>query len=89
MSGSRAGPGGGGGSNMMSYLMSGTTNSIKPSVSFISMSRDDYKQIKYYDENDGPSPMQILGNERALKDKDPKQPTLFEKERQEYLNKTM
>jgi hypothetical protein len=60
---SRVGPGGGGGSNMMSYMMSGTTNSIKPSVSFISMSRDEYKQIKYYDENDGPSPLQILGNE--------------------------
>lgn len=53
----KAGPGGGGGSNMLSYLLSGTTNSIKPSVSFISMSRDEYKQIKYYDENDGPSPL--------------------------------
>ena len=69
ISASRAGPGGGGGSNMMSYLMSGTNNSIKPSVSFISMSRDEYKQIKYYDENDGPSPLQILGNEKAFKDK--------------------
>ena len=69
LNGSRAGPGGGGGSNMMSYLMSGTTNSIKPSVSFISMSRDEYKQIKYYDENDGPSPLQILGNEKAFKDR--------------------
>ena len=39
----RAGPGGGGGSNMMNYLLSGTTNSIKPSVSFISMSRKEYK----------------------------------------------
>jgi hypothetical protein len=39
----RAGPGGGGGSSMMNYLMSGTTNSIKPSVSFISMGRKDYK----------------------------------------------
>ena len=53
----RAGPGGGGGSSMMNYLMSGTTNSIKPSVSFISMGRKDYKQIKYTDEIDGPSPM--------------------------------
>jgi len=39
----RAGPGGGGGSNMMSYLLNGTTSSIKPSVSFVSMSRKDYK----------------------------------------------
>jgi hypothetical protein len=39
----RAGPGGGGGSSMMNYLMSGTTNSIKPSVSFISKGREDYK----------------------------------------------
>lgn len=46
----RAGPGGGGGSQMMSYLISGTTNSIKPSVSFMSMNRKDYKQIKYTDE---------------------------------------
>ena len=53
----RAGPGGGDGSSMMNYLMSGTTNSIKPSVSFISMGRKDYKQIKYTDEIDGPSPM--------------------------------
>ena len=57
ISGGRPGPGGGGGSNMLSYLMSGTTNSIKPSVSFISMSRGEYKQTKYYDENDGPSPL--------------------------------
>ena len=61
----RAGRGGGGGltGNMMSYMMSGTTNSIKPSVSFISMGRNDYKQTKYTDELDGPSPMQIMGNE--------------------------
>ena len=83
--GSRAGPGGGGGSNMLSYLMSGTTNSIKPSVSFISMSRDEYKQIKYYDENDGPSPLQILGNEKTIKDKT-LQPTLFENERNNHMS---
>jgi hypothetical protein len=39
----RAGPGGGGGSSMMNYLLSGTTNSIKPSVSFTAMGRKDYK----------------------------------------------
>ena len=38
-----AGPGGGGGSNMMNYLLSGTTNTIKPSVSFVCMGRKDYK----------------------------------------------
>lgn len=81
----RAGPGGGGGSSMMNYLMSGTTNSIKPSVSFISMGRKDYKQIKYTDELDGPSPLQILGNEKAFKDRSPDVPTIYEKERDAHL----
>lgn len=80
-----AGPGGGGGSNMISYLLNGTTNSIKPSVSFISMGRQDYKQIKYTDENNGPSPLQILGNEKAFKDKHPQAKTVFEKEREDHL----
>lgn len=66
---------------MMNYLLSGTTNSIKPSVSFISMSRKEYKQNIYTDELDGPSPMQILGNEKAFKDKHLDVPTVFEKER--------
>ena len=30
--------------------------------------------------------MQILGNEKALKDKNPNDKTLFEKEREEHLN---
>ena len=30
--------------------------------------------------------MQILGNEKALKDKNPTDKTLFEKEREDYLN---
>ena len=60
---SRPGPGGGGGSNMVNFMMSGSSNQIKPSVSFLSMGRKDYKQIKYTDEYDGPSPMQTLGNE--------------------------
>jgi len=38
-----AGPGGGGGSGMMNYLLSATTNTIKPSVSFMCMGRKDYK----------------------------------------------
>jgi hypothetical protein len=29
--------------NPMNYLLNGTSNSIKPSVSFISMGRKDYK----------------------------------------------
>lgn len=62
------GPGGGGGSNLMSYL-SNNTSSIRPSISFISMNRDEYKMTEYPDLMDGPSPMQILGNERVLKDK--------------------
>lgn len=42
-SSSRPGPGGGGGSNLVNYLMSGTSNQIKPSVSFLSLGRQDYK----------------------------------------------
>ena len=53
----RKGSGGGGGSNMMSYLMNGAGGSIKPSVSFVSMSRKEYKQHHYTDEQDGPSSM--------------------------------
>jgi hypothetical protein len=82
----RAGPGGGGGSSMMNYLLSGTTNSIKPSVSFISMSRKEYKQNIYTDEVDGPSPMQILGNEKAFKDKHADVPTVYEKERDQHMS---
>lgn len=52
----------------MSYL-SANSNSIRPSISFISMNRGEYKQTKYTDENNGPSPMQLLGNEKAFKDK--------------------
>ena len=71
---------------MMNYLMSGTTNSIKPSVSFISMGRKDYKQIKYTDELDGPSPLQVLGNEKVFKDKSPDVPTIYEKERDAHMS---
>lgn len=77
------GPGGGGGSNLMSYL-SNNTNSIRPSISFISMNRDEYKMTEYPDLMDGPSPMQILGNEKALKDKFKENPTMFEKERDDH-----
>ena len=66
-----AGPGGGGGSNMLNYLLSATTNTIKPSVSFVAMGRKDYKQNIYTEANDGPSSLQVLGNEKAFKDKDP------------------
>ena len=81
MSLGRAGPGGGGGSNLHSYLSGSNANTIRPSVSFVSMNRQEYKQTKYTDELDGPSPMQILGNEKAFKDKNIGKQTLFEKER--------
>lgn len=45
----RPGPGGGGGSQMVNFLISGTSSQIKPSVSFLSMARKDYKQHKYTD----------------------------------------
>ena len=60
----KAGPGGGGGSQITKYLLAGNRNTIKPSVSFLSMSRKDYKQVKYTDELDGPSSMQVIGHER-------------------------
>lgn len=39
MSYGRAGPGGGGGSNIHSYLSGSNANTIRPSVSFVSMNR--------------------------------------------------
>lgn len=82
----RTGPGGGGGSNMMSYLMNGTSNSIKPSVAFVSMSRKEYKQNHYTDEQDGPSALQMLGNEKAQKDIHPGNDNLFECERKDHID---
>ena len=70
----------------MNYMGSGHSSQIRPSVSFLSMSRKEYKQNKYTDELDGPSPMQILGNEKALKDKNPNDKTLFEKQREDHLS---
>lgn len=79
------GPGGGGGSNLMSYMNS-QSQSIRPSVSFMSMKRDEYKQTKYNDEQDGPSPLQILGNEKAFKDKNIGFKTYYEKDRESHLD---
>ena len=70
---------------MINFLMSGSSSQIRPSVSFLSMGRKDYKQTKYNDEIDGPSPMQILGNERAFKDKFQDKKTVFEVERDKHL----
>ena len=70
----------------MNYLITGSSNQIKPSVSFLSLGRKDYKQIKYTDEFDGPSPMQTVGNELAFKDKFPERKTIFEKEREDHLS---
>lgn len=49
--------GGGGGSNLVSYISGTHANTIRPSVSFVSMNRGDYRQNHYTDEMDGPSPM--------------------------------
>mmetsp|Transcript_17477 Transcript_17477/g.29416 ORF Transcript_17477/g.29416 Transcript_17477/m.29416 type:complete len:146 (-) Transcript_17477:793-1230(-) len=88
--GHSGGGGGGGGAKAFStmgpsHALSLTTNSIKPSVSFISMGRKDYKQLKYTEENKGPSPLQLLGNEKAFKDKFSDRMTLYEQERDHHL----
>lgn len=46
---SRVGPGGGGGSKPNSFLSS-NANEIRPSVSFVSMDRNEYVQNIYTDE---------------------------------------
>lgn len=51
------------------------------------MGRSEYKQQIYTDEHNGPSPMQILGNERAFKDLHIGKLTYYEKERKEHLDK--
>jgi hypothetical protein len=48
------------------------------------MSRKDYKQVKYTDELDGPSSMQVLGHEKI---KNQVAKNLFEKEREDHLMK--
>ena len=73
---------------MVNFLISGSSSQIKPSVSFLAMARKDYKQHKYTDEFDGPSPMQTLGNEKAFKDKFTDRKTVFEKEREDHLSQT-
>jgi hypothetical protein len=85
MSNRTIGPGGGGGSNLLSYLAS-NSNTIRPSVSFMGMNRSEYKQTKYTDEQDGPSPMQILGHEKAFKDLSIGSPTYYEKDRETHLD---
>ena len=50
------GPGGGGGSNLMSFMASNNSQ-IRPSVSFIGLTREEYKQNKYIDLQNGPSPL--------------------------------
>ena len=80
----RTGPGGGGGTNMMSYLLNGAGSAIKPSVSFVSMGRADYKQHIYTDIQDGPSPLQLLGNEPSAKDKAGGADNHFEVERKAH-----
>ena len=48
------------------------------------MGRKDYKQVKYTDEFDGPSSMQVLGNEKI---KNYIAKNIFEKEREDHLQK--
>jgi hypothetical protein len=79
------GPGGGGGSNLMSYLAS-STSQIRPSVSFIGLTREETAKQNHLEKNDGPSPMQILGNEQAFKDKNANQFTYYEKERFNHVD---
>ena len=50
------------------------------------MKREEYKQTKYTDEQDGPSPMQILGSELGFKERNPDQKTCFELERDIHNN---
>ena len=57
---------------------------IKPSVAFMSMGRADYKQIKYTDEQDGPSSMQMIVCDKTAKDKDPASKNVFEQERDHH-----
>ena len=71
---------------MMSYLLSGAGSAIKPSVSFVSMGRADYKQHIYTDFQDGPSPLQLLGNEPSAKDKAGGADNYFEAERKAHQN---
>lgn len=71
---------------MMSYLLNGAGSAIKPSVSFVSMSRRDYKQHIYTDEYDGPSSLQIIGNEQSQKDKAGGADNLYEVERNVHSN---
>jgi len=49
------------------------------------MKREEYKQNIYTDEMDGPSPMQVLGNEKAFKDKYQDKKTCFENDRESHL----
>lgn len=80
---SMIGPGGGGGSNMLSYLSS--NSQIRPSVSFIGPTRDEIKERKYVDLNNGPSPMQLMGNQLAFKDLNPDKKMYYEKDRDNHL----
>ena len=51
----------------------------------MTMGRSEYKQHKYTDEQDGPSAMQLLGNEKTLRDRSEGGKTVFETEREEHL----
>jgi hypothetical protein len=51
----------------------------------MNLGRDAKKHTKYPDESKGPSPLQIVGNEKAFKDRYPQEKHIFEQEREEHL----
>ena len=57
------------------------SSAIKPTISFMSMRRDDQKQIKYVDEQDGPSSMQKRSDVPTLNEIQKEEKMLYEKER--------
>ena len=68
----------------MSYMSN--LSQIRPSYSFMGLSREEQKQDYYVDFNNGPSPMQVLGNEMAFKDKAPEKQIYYESQRQSHIN---
>ena len=77
-------PHSGGGASFISSLTQNMNSRIRPSFSFVSMPRSEYKQHIYVDENSGPSPLQLQSN--PLKDKNNKSKIYYEQERENHIN---
>lgn len=77
-------PHSGGGGSFISSLSQHMNSRIRPSFSFVSMPRSEYKQHIYIDENDGPSPLQLQSD--PLKDKNQQSKIYYEQERENHLN---